>query len=491
MNEQEEKQGQGYYDEGLLAEPVKTKISKLAILSLVLGIFSLFFFVLAGIPAIVIGVISTLRIRSSDGKLRGKYIALAGMNISIVFMSIFYLFWSIDALPIPNDYTVADLRSAPAQYTESFNILKELIYEDPNLPGAPAMGLTEEDIEVIDEITELLHKGTLAEISEILKQCEEDVRQAWGRAQKAREVISQLNEFVEIADLTEPDPFIKQMYTRNLLRLARLYQAYAFLLTEQEDIYTFTIHLVEFDSVIRKTTLNVRPFISKIICNSCISIDIITANAIANNPGASRESIELLAGHFKPLTTELMSMRNCAMFEYLFTKSFINKGFESTDVKGRPLFKKNSSIRWYRNLYDVGINSTEGDEDTTSRKLSVWPSIYPFKEPSSFKNERPLPLLYRIYNPLGRVFILQFRVPFKSQSKDHRITLIWIQDDLLQIVLNKRLGKEVSLKVHAYGDEYIVDVENWKIYSPGPDGKTDTKDDIKLWINPEVLGWRK
>lgn len=57
------------------------KLSKLAVLSLVLGISSLFFFVLAGIPAIVIGIISTLRIRRSAGKLKGKYIALAGMSL--------------------------------------------------------------------------------------------------------------------------------------------------------------------------------------------------------------------------------------------------------------------------------------------------------------------------------------------------------------------------------------------------------------------------
>ncbi len=64
-----------------------------------------------------------------------------------------------------------------------------------------------------------------------------------------------------------------------------------------------------------------------------------------------------------------------------------------------------------------------------------------------------------------------------------------IQDDLLQIVLNKRRGKEFSLKARAYGDEYIVDIENKKILSPGPDGKVDTQDDIELRINPEVLGW--
>jgi len=71
-----------------------------------------------------------------------------------------------------------------------------------------------------------------------------------------------------------------------------------------------------------------------------------------------------------------------------------------------------------------------------------------------------------------------------------RKTAAKIQDDLLQIVLNKRLGKDVSLKACAYSDEYIVDVENGKILSPGPDGKANTSDDIMLRINPEVLGWR-
>jgi hypothetical protein len=64
-----------------------------------------------------------------------------------------------------------------------------------------------------------------------------------------------------------------------------------------------------------------------------------------------------------------------------------------------------------------------------------------------------------------------------------------IYDDLLQIVLNKRLGKDVYLKARAFSDEYIVDVENRKILSPGEDGKAGTKDDISLPINPEVLGW--
>jgi len=85
MDKQEEKQIGSLNQEAFCDESVHPEMSKLAILSLVLGILSLFFFVLAGIPAIVIGIISILRIRRSGVELKGKYIALAGMNISILF----------------------------------------------------------------------------------------------------------------------------------------------------------------------------------------------------------------------------------------------------------------------------------------------------------------------------------------------------------------------------------------------------------------------
>ena len=78
-----------------------------------------------------------------------------------------------------------------------------------------------------------------------------------------------------------------------------------------------------------------------------------------------------------------------------------------------------------------------------------------------------------------------YRVAIRAMAK------VQIPYDLLQIVLSKRLGKEVSLKARAYGAQYIVDLEGGKILSPGPDGEIDTRDDIKLPINPDVLGWSK
>jgi len=93
------------------------------------------------------------------------------------------------------------------------------------------------------------------------------------------------------------------------------------------------------------------------------------------------------------------------------------------------------------------------------------------------------PWYYKHYNPLGTNILYMMMPPSSTWSK----TEIQIYDDLLQIVINLRLGREVDLKARAYSDEYIIDLENKKILSPGPDVEIDTEDDIFLPINPQVL----
>ena len=69
-------------------------------------------------------------------------------------------------------------------------------------------------------------------------------------------------------------------------------------------------------------------------------------------------------------------------------------------------------------------------------------------------------------------------------------TKLQIHSDMLQVVLNKRLGEEVSLKARYFSDEYIIDIEKRIISSTGPDREIGTKDDIKLPINLELLDWK-
>ncbi|MEJ2702664.1 MAG: hypothetical protein P8Z79_09515 [Sedimentisphaerales bacterium] len=273
----------------------------------------------------------------------------------------------------------------------------------------------------------------------------------------------------------------------NLVELTHLYEVYAHLQTGQDDLHAFTIEFVELDSVFRKFSLNARLFIERLICRLCLATDMDIANAIVNHPNTARNTLDLLARQFTPLTQEQLSLRNGVLSEYLLTKNTVCDTFGSSRKGMTPLLKTYSTLRVYKNCCDDWLNTAKRDGGTAITRLSAWPAHYPFKEPDPFLTRGSLPLIYWCYNPLGSKCIRM--LGFFYNLDPERSSDLPIRADLLQIVLNKRLGKEVNLKARAYSDEYIIDVENKKIFNPGSDGKAGTKDDIKLRINPKVLGW--
>ena len=170
------------------------RISQMAMASLILGILSTFTFMMTSIPSIFFGLISIRKIRNSKGALKGKNIAKAGIIISFVIISfhlIFIMLWRVDAPPIPNDYTIADLRSTPAEYEESYELLRSLtnknynyIEEFPDL-NTPENGLSWDDRNIINNIYSTLEQGNTDQISNILSDNAEIIIMAWDKTRKA------------------------------------------------------------------------------------------------------------------------------------------------------------------------------------------------------------------------------------------------------------------------------------------------------------------
>jgi len=410
---------------------------------------------------------------------------LISSNVLLVWL----LLLSIDASPIPNDYTVADLRSAPADCAHSYELLNSLAdKEDHDSNDAPAIGLSEQDIIVISELKEVINEADWTKISQILEEKADDINRAWENGKKGREIINELNKFGEIADLTEPNFGAYNGFLTNLRELGFLHRAYVRLQTQQGSTQIAAGQLIKFDSVIRKLSINARDTFTKLWCYKLLGIDIQTANFIINNPKTSQESLELLARHFAPLEIEQTALRNSLITEYLtFKKILYSLPYlrRFPQVRNLPFIKRNSTLRVSKNLYNKLIYADERKQATESEQLSVWPWIYPDLGPVNL--EDPFPWYYRRYNPVGSM-LLEVTSPALVRIFEIK-TNLEVQCDLFQIVLNKRLGKEINLKARAYSDEYIIDVENKKIFSPGPDGKPHTEDDIKLIINPDVLGF--
>ena len=462
----------------------KPKISRLAIASLVLSIFGLFTLLIATALSIALAIASLYRIKKYKTEFKGKYLAVTAITISvisiIVLLAIFVL-WNTDAPPIPDDYTIADLRSAPAECAGSYELLMSIAEKGEYPPDAPLIGLSAQDVNTTDRVSEVFTEDDCSEITEMLKENADSIYQAWENAKKGRDIINELNTFPEIADLTVLDINAEIGFLRNLRLLARLHRAYVCLQTEQGNSQIAINELIKLDSVFRKLSVNTRSTVTKLVCIAGLAYGIKAANFIVNNPQTSGESLELLSKHSTPLTKEQTSLRNSVISEYLMFKKTLDT--QLAELRKTPFLKRNSTSRLYKNFADRWIAVEENQAQI--EQLTVWPALYP-ELPVTIDSDGNFPWYYKVYNPIGSLLV-GILMPALDRVFEIKMKL-QIHSDLLQIVLNKRLGKEVSLKAHAYSDEYIIDVDNKKIFSPGPDGEPNTKDDIKLTINPEALG---
>jgi hypothetical protein len=412
---------------------------------------------------------------------------LIGTNVFLACV----LLLSIDASPIPNDYTVADLRSAPPECNRSYGVLMSLSEKKGPPKERSETGLFPKDVNAIHKVNDAIREADWIKISQTLEEKADDITHAWQNAKKGRDIIKELDKFGEIADLTEPDWEAELAFLGNLRELGFLHQAYARLQIQQGNTQIAAEQLIEFDSVINKLSVNARPAITKLVCFACFWIDIQTANFIINNPQTSQESLEILAQHFAPPQIEQTSLRNSLITEYLtFKKIMYSQPFlhHFPQVKNLPFLKPNSTLRVSRNWFDDLICTYEKQEATKSKQLSAWPWIYPDLGPVKRGSDGQFPWYYRRYNPAG-LMLLRIGTPELGRVLEIK-TKHEVNYDLLQIVLNQRLGKEINLKARAYSDEYIIDIENKKIFSSGPDGIPHTRDDIKLTINPEVLNFK-
>lgn len=455
-----------------------------------LSVISTWVALLAMIWLTLRAVSTAVKFLKSDMRLRRKVLALIVLIISN-FSVVAWLLFSLDAEPIPNDYTVADFRSAAPEYTESYELLKSLDGKGHNQrDGAPGIGLSRQNLDMIEPFSSVLKESDYSQIAEALAVNAEGISRAWENAKKGRDIINKLSTFPQIGDLTEPDMQAYIGFVANLKRSALLYQAHVCLQTEHGNSIAAVKDLIELDLVFRKLSVNARSMLTKWICIAGLTINIRTANFVANNPRSPRESLELLVEHFTPFTDEQLSWRNQIICEYLTFKNvmpslpFIGRW---PAVKNVPFFKRNSTLRMSRNWYNRMLGAWEGPNGNKREQLSVWPWLYPDLGPVAMDSYGKFPWYYRRYNRVGCV-LLQMGMPAFGRAFSFR-TRLKVEDELLQIVLNKRLGREVSLKATAFSDEYIVDIEKNVIFSPGPDGQLHTDDDIKLPINPEVLRW--
>jgi hypothetical protein len=404
--------------------------------------------------------------------------------VAASFLLSFVIIWWQDAPPIENDYTLADLRSAPPECNGSYQLLLSIATQDINENDAPEIGLTEEDINDLRSLHDSSCDSNTFDDNFILANAPV-IERIWEHTQKGRKVFEELDTYDEIADLTEPNLLQEPIkYLSNLRRIALVYDLKTRLLLAQGNDVQAVENSALISSVFCKYSLNARTLINKIVGVAGLAISIKLANDIANRPDVSRDAIEMLSEKFRLLSPESVSMRNPIIGEYLGFRVFMLKGPRSKVFCSNPFCKVNSTLRLYRNCLLDALVQSEPNYKDKDPNLRVSTGLWGGNIRIEFDKDLNYPVRYWLYNPIG-LFFTSF-VPGIYRVIELKTRLL-IEEDLLQIVINKRLCRPVDLKARAYSDEYIIDVEKKIIFSPGPDEIAYTDDDIKFQINPDVL----
>jgi len=460
--------------------------------------FSLVSFAVSGVTVVfVLPVLIYRDFRARRFKKRGQAVEPnLGIELTILCYNCLALGLSLlagmDAPPIPNDYTQADLLYPGPQYDVTWELLNSLDGHSDR-PGYSALGLSPADA---NDVKRVHIEGSMQDIDAMLQHAmthSETIQRLWKKLTDMRHIIASLAEYDQVTDLSEP-AFASfedaPAFLKDVRMLSEMYLVHVLDATARNQLGPAVEAMADLHDVFRRLSVNTRLIVSKLVCYGVLSRNLHGLNVVVSQPHVPDEMLLLIEERFGPLTDEEIRLTNCLKGEYLMINNVFAKMVQDLrHEKGamvahftRHIVKMNSSKRLLRNHIDALIAEEMGL--APPEPLSVWPSIYPLIR-VDLDEEGNFPFYYWIWNPAGLAVGPMLAAHDKVATTKTRVA---IQDDLFHIVLAARLGRPYSLKARAYSDEYVIDVERRMIYSPGPDGEPFTKDDITLPINPEVLG---
>jgi hypothetical protein len=316
--------------------------------------------------------------------------------------------WLFDAAPIPNDYTIASLRTVPADCKESYNILMSLA--EPNTPQGdlPGLGLKAADIKLLKAFRKSCVDSNSVLIAKAVQADANGICAAWDSAKKTRDAIDALDKFAMIADQTIPsyegsNRDEAEHLWEALSTISSLYFAHVYVESVQGDRAAAVSDLIRFDSVMRKLLYSSRETLTRGMCGVAMTYNMEVATFLAESPETSPTVLKALAEHFQPITPEEASSENVRIFEYLLFKAGMEKGIRDSGSSASVIIlKPNSAARlMHKTLFPE-----------QSRNMTIWPSVWLFKTDVRIGENGALPLIYRFYSPGGSGMIYFFSYNF-------------------------------------------------------------------------------
>lgn len=380
-----------------------------------------------------------------------------------------------DTHPTENDYSWADLRTPQENAEEGFEILNKF-----NLNAKP-------DIDI--ELPEGLNTDNYSNIIDY----KEGVLDAWDQIHIWRECIAKLNSFDGIADFTAPnDDFVGFGKIR---KIARIYRAYAVLQTKQGNPDNGIKALNEIHSVVHKALPYSRYMIHNMIWTAIAINNIRVACVISVSPECKDIDLKQLNDGFKPLLKYENPFSNMFISEYLFIIDPIN---QEPDVS-----------TFLESIFPH-LDQEEINQSLALKTFSVVLAFLTYKENRTFTDIRMYfnhlihnSTRYSEFQAAEEYWKLYSNRPsftncsgWKLLNEDHydfhtyyiRMIKLTVENDLLTLYLQDRLGEPKDLMDCFSGEKYLKSKKPNIYYSVGLDGKAETKDDICLeeWFGEKV-----
>ncbi|KPK38940.1 MAG: hypothetical protein AMJ65_12220, partial [Phycisphaerae bacterium SG8_4] len=133
--------------------------------------------------------ITDIRKNWTKRKFKGKAIGAGILVLSCLFMlTLSYL--RIDAPPIADDYTIKDLRSAPPECDQTYELLGRLTDVDFKVHSMSPIGLSSQEISSLEEMHDLCKKRDFGAIMLVLQGNSDVIVTFWEDAKNGREVLA-------------------------------------------------------------------------------------------------------------------------------------------------------------------------------------------------------------------------------------------------------------------------------------------------------------
>jgi len=401
---------------------------------------------------------------------------------------------SVDAPPLENDYTEADVRPHDPAVLASYDTLMKFRRDGGILVQRTFPKEVKNDLAVIAD--PLPHAAV--------------IRQAWDELGEARKVIVELDQFPGITDIGKDTRFSPDIPIVSFLTLrstSRRYAAYARLKVAEGDTQEAARQVAQLHRVARKSLPHSHMMVTKMTWVAIAKLNIQTADVILRSPHCDAATLAVLKENFMPLAQEELSMRPTGIYNYFFTKTLLDEWrkkeggmslmhkfemtspprFELAAVErpiarlGEPfLLRRNRTLRDLRYLFDMQMEDLSTMPCGPDRAIeSTWKLVNGILDGYCEWPGQPVEpaVISRLwcYNMEGRMLAC-LAVPSVT-SAGRAITVAKVQSDLLYLDICKRLGEVPELPDPYTQKPYASDARG-RLFSAGPDGKSGTDDDI-------------